>query len=254
MALHEPALPDSYFEPYLIEIETGIHQQKNRVREAMNNALIAIGVRNAALQEKALSAAQAIGPVEIDHGETNCKTPDAAEYILRTGGASAEQGAQGESDGRTRGTGSGTRQITRQSCWNCWPTFRLTSKFIRAGRCASFTRISPAGTMSVTTALREHAAGRIPATPVVNGINAYNAESVHTRETLDYEHIVEEWHLARAELQAALRNFPLERLHEPLVFPWGPTGSVRAVGRSSSSSTKAKSTPSNCAPGKPRQA
>ncbi len=84
LALHEPTLPDSYFEPYLIEIETGIHQQKNRVREAMNNALIAIGVRNAALQEKALSVAQTIGPVEIDHGETNCKTPNAAEYILRT--------------------------------------------------------------------------------------------------------------------------------------------------------------------------
>lgn len=84
LALHEPSLPDSYFEPYLIEIETGIHQQKNRVREAMNNALIAIGVRNAALQEKALGMAPIIGPVEIDHGETNCQTPNAAEYILRT--------------------------------------------------------------------------------------------------------------------------------------------------------------------------
>jgi hypothetical protein len=68
----------------LIEIETGIHQQKNRVREAMNNALIAIGVRSAALQEKALSAAHTIGPVEIDHGETNCQTPNAADYIRRT--------------------------------------------------------------------------------------------------------------------------------------------------------------------------
>jgi 3-methyladenine DNA glycosylase AlkD len=84
LALHEPSLPDSYFEPYVIEIESGIHQQKNRVREAMNNVLIAIGVRNSVLQERALSAARAIGPVEIDHGETNCKTPDAVEYILRT--------------------------------------------------------------------------------------------------------------------------------------------------------------------------
>ena len=84
LALHESALPDRYFEAYLVEIETGIHQQKNRVREAMNQALIAIGARSAALQEKALRAARTIGPVEIDHGETNCKTPDAAEYILRT--------------------------------------------------------------------------------------------------------------------------------------------------------------------------
>jgi 3-methyladenine DNA glycosylase AlkD len=84
LALREPALPDRYFEPYLIAIETGIHQQKNRVREAMNNALIAIGVRNAALRERALNVAQTIGVVEIDHGETNCKTHDAAAYILRT--------------------------------------------------------------------------------------------------------------------------------------------------------------------------
>ncbi len=84
LALHEPALPDRYFEPYLVEIKAGIHQEKNRVREAMNHTLIAIGVRNAALQEQALEIARTIGPVEIDHGETNCKTPDAVEYILRT--------------------------------------------------------------------------------------------------------------------------------------------------------------------------
>jgi 3-methyladenine DNA glycosylase AlkD len=95
LALREPTLPDSYFEPYLIEIEAGIHQQKNRVREAMNNVLIAIGTRNAALQEKALGVAQTIGPVEIDHGETNCKTPAAAEYILRTAAHRHKKTAQG---------------------------------------------------------------------------------------------------------------------------------------------------------------
>lgn len=84
LALHEPALPDSYFERYLGEIETGIHAQKNRVREAMNNALMAIGLRDEHLQEKALAVAKAIGPVEVDHGETNCQTPDAAATILKT--------------------------------------------------------------------------------------------------------------------------------------------------------------------------
>ncbi len=81
----------------------------------------------------------------------------------------------------------------------------------------------------VTMSLREHAAGRIPATPVVNGIRAYNAESVRTRETLDYEHIVKEWKLAREELKATIRYFPQERLDEPLLFPWGHTGSVRQL-------------------------
>ncbi len=81
----------------------------------------------------------------------------------------------------------------------------------------------------VTTALREHAAGRVPMKPTVNGINAYNAESIHTREALDNKQIVEEWQLARAELRAAIRDFPMERLNESLVFPWGPVGSVRQM-------------------------
>ena len=81
----------------------------------------------------------------------------------------------------------------------------------------------------VTMSLREHAAGRIPATPVVSGIRAYNAESVQTRATLDYEHIVKEWELAREQLKATLRNFPPDRLNEPLLFPWGRTGSVQEL-------------------------
>ena len=81
----------------------------------------------------------------------------------------------------------------------------------------------------VTASLREHAAGRIPAAPVVNGIDAYNAESIHTRETLDDECIVTEWELAREELKAAIRGLPPERLNVPLLFPWGRTGSVRQL-------------------------
>jgi 3-methyladenine DNA glycosylase AlkD len=84
LALHDIALPDTYFEGYLGEIAASIHTRKNRVREAMNNALIAIGVRDTYLQEKALEVAKTIGPVEVDHGETNCRTPDATTYILKT--------------------------------------------------------------------------------------------------------------------------------------------------------------------------
>jgi 3-methyladenine DNA glycosylase AlkD len=84
LALHEAALPDSYFEERLHEIATSLHTRKNRVREAMNNALIAIGIRNAYLQDKALGAARTIGTVEVDQGETNCRTPDATAYILKT--------------------------------------------------------------------------------------------------------------------------------------------------------------------------
>lgn len=77
-------LPDSYFEPYLAEIETSIHEQKNRVKHSMNQALIGIGVRSPQLEKRVNAIAKSIGKVQVDHGETNCKTPDAASYIKKT--------------------------------------------------------------------------------------------------------------------------------------------------------------------------
>lgn len=62
-------------------IERTIHAQPNRTRYAMNNALISIGGYLPALRARALEAARAIGHVDVDHGETGCKTPDAASYI-----------------------------------------------------------------------------------------------------------------------------------------------------------------------------
>ncbi len=84
LAMRDAALPNDYFESYLEMIEREIHTRKNRTRDAMNSALIAIGVRNRHLQQKATAAAKRIGKVEVDHGETGCKTPDAVDYIQRT--------------------------------------------------------------------------------------------------------------------------------------------------------------------------
>jgi 3-methyladenine DNA glycosylase AlkD len=83
LATENPALADAYFEPYLETIEREIHQRKNRVRHSMNSALIAIGKRSDGLQKKALAVAKKIGKVEVDHGDTNCKTPDATAYIIK---------------------------------------------------------------------------------------------------------------------------------------------------------------------------
>jgi 3-methyladenine DNA glycosylase AlkD len=83
LALEHPDLPDEFFHTYLTTIQNHIHEGKNRVRYNMNNALIAIGRRNDALQAKALAIAKIIGKVEVDHGPTWCKTPSAEEYILR---------------------------------------------------------------------------------------------------------------------------------------------------------------------------
>lgn len=58
----------------------------------MNSALIAIGIRNPELLEKALSIAAVIGKVQVDHGETSCKTLDAADYIRKTLARRAKKG------------------------------------------------------------------------------------------------------------------------------------------------------------------
>jgi 3-methyladenine DNA glycosylase AlkD len=84
IARQDNGLPDAYFADYLDTIESKVHTSKNWVKYAMNNALINIGVRNPALEKKATAAAKRIGTVEVDHGETGCKTPDAASYIKKT--------------------------------------------------------------------------------------------------------------------------------------------------------------------------
>jgi 3-methyladenine DNA glycosylase AlkD len=83
LANNHETIEDKYFLPLLKRIESNIHKSPNEVRATMNGALIAIGRRNAALQKPALEAAKRIGPVDVDHGDTACKTPDATEYILK---------------------------------------------------------------------------------------------------------------------------------------------------------------------------
>ena len=76
------------------------------------------------------------------------------------------------------------------------------------------------------TTLRAHARGETPATPVSAGIDAYNAESVATRDTLDLAHIIKEWELARDELKAAIRALSPEQMAAPLLHPWGSVSTV----------------------------
>jgi hypothetical protein len=83
LARTEGALSDADCDRFLATVERDIHGAPNRVRHEMNSALIAIGGYHPALTEKALAAAARIGKVEVDHGDTDCKTPDAAGYIRK---------------------------------------------------------------------------------------------------------------------------------------------------------------------------
>jgi 3-methyladenine DNA glycosylase AlkD len=81
LARTDPAMPDEFFLTQLDVIEREIHDRENRVRYAMNGAVIGIGSRNAALRRAATAAARRIGTVRVDHGDTGCTTPDAVPYI-----------------------------------------------------------------------------------------------------------------------------------------------------------------------------
>ncbi len=81
LARSDEELSDDYFAERLATIEREIHGRENRVRYAMNSAVIQIGARNEKLKQLATSTAERIGRVEVDHGETGCKTPEAVSYI-----------------------------------------------------------------------------------------------------------------------------------------------------------------------------
>jgi 3-methyladenine DNA glycosylase AlkD len=83
LAIDRPELPDRSFAPAIPVIEREIHSAKNRVRDAMNTALIAIAIGRPSLTQKAIEAARRIGPVEVDYGESGAVLAPAEETIRR---------------------------------------------------------------------------------------------------------------------------------------------------------------------------
>ena len=62
-------------------VEKDIKKAPNRVRYNMNCFVIAAGQGVAALTDAAIAAADKIGEVECDMGDTACKVPDARAYL-----------------------------------------------------------------------------------------------------------------------------------------------------------------------------
>jgi 3-methyladenine DNA glycosylase AlkD len=67
----------------LERVAATIHDQPDRVRYAMNSFVIAVGIYVPALTGPALQAGKRIGKVTVDMGDTECKVPGIAEYILK---------------------------------------------------------------------------------------------------------------------------------------------------------------------------
>jgi 3-methyladenine DNA glycosylase AlkD len=103
LAMLDETLGDDWFALRLKEIERGIAAAPNAIREAMNQAVISIGCRNPALRDAAIAAAGRIGKVEVDHGDTACKTPVAAESLRKAWDhAAAKQAASPAAQERAR--------------------------------------------------------------------------------------------------------------------------------------------------------
>lgn len=67
----------------LQRVEKTIHRQPDRVRYSMNGFIIAVGTYVQSLTDVTLKAAEKIGVVAVDMGNTACKVPFAPEYIQK---------------------------------------------------------------------------------------------------------------------------------------------------------------------------
>jgi hypothetical protein len=68
--------------------------------------------------------------------------------------------------------------------------------------------------------------GNEPATPAARGIDVYNAETVATREGLDYDHVYREYLETRRVLLEEIRQMPEELTTTPYILPWGGNGTL----------------------------
>ena len=76
LAVHNNEKPDGYFVKYITLIEENMNKSENRTKEAMNNALISIGIRNNSLKKLAIEAAKTIRKNETDYNKTLSKPAD----------------------------------------------------------------------------------------------------------------------------------------------------------------------------------
>jgi 3-methyladenine DNA glycosylase AlkD len=92
LAMLDEDLPDAWFAERLGEIEDSIQAASNAERVVKLSAMIAIGCRSAPLRKAVLAASKRIGPVEIDQGDTACKTPVPAPTLEKTWAYAASKG------------------------------------------------------------------------------------------------------------------------------------------------------------------
>ncbi|MGA7193679.1 MAG: DinB family protein [Anaerolineales bacterium] len=80
---------------------------------------------------------------------------------------------------------------------------------------------------AMVEALEAHAKNEPVPQSAARGINAYNAQTVETRQTIDLEHSRREFIASHERVIQTLRNLPDEKFNQLLIFPWGESGTVK---------------------------
>jgi len=79
---------------------------------------------------------------------------------------------------------------------------------------------------AVIASIKSFLAGEVAATPASRGIDAYNADTVSSREAIPYDVTQREWETSRVELLKLLSKMTDEQLHTSFVLPWGTHGTI----------------------------
>lgn len=79
---------------------------------------------------------------------------------------------------------------------------------------------------AVVASLNAHVKNEPVPLTAARGIDAYNADTVTTRETLSLEHTRREFDRSREAVIEAIQNLPDEKFDQPFTFAWGDTGTV----------------------------
>lgn len=82
---------------------------------------------------------------------------------------------------------------------------------------------------AVIASIEAHINGSEPPLSAARGVDVYNAETVHTREGLDYDHIYREFIATRQQALETIRQMPAEKVEQPFVFAWGVTGTLEEL-------------------------
>lgn len=73
--------PDQYFIPILDTIQHTIQKEENFVKDAMNNALFAIGQRSKEMNILCISITEKVGKIHVDYGDNSCEAVDVIKHL-----------------------------------------------------------------------------------------------------------------------------------------------------------------------------